>query len=302
MLGVGGERDLTPRPLEQLAGWRGSRPVTVGNGAWRQSQIDVYGELLGAAHRLRDQLRELDEATRAFLVACADTAAGCWRQTNQGLWESRGKPQHYVSSKVMCWVALDRAIDLADVLRAADRVPAWQAEADEIHQTVLENGWNDAVGAFTQAFGSSQLDASVLAPPIVGFLPADDRRVRSTLTVVADQLTDSRGLVRRYDTTSGGDGLTGDEGSFLLCTFWLAEAQALAGDIDAAQMTLEAGLAAANDLGLLSEEIDTATGEQLGNLPQAFSHVGAINAAYALQQALARAAAPPAHTAARRGD
>ncbi|HVN13107.1 MAG TPA: glycoside hydrolase family 15 protein [Kineosporiaceae bacterium] len=285
MFGVGGEHDLTERTLPHLEGWRDSRPVRVGNGAWNQQQVDIYGELLGAAHQLRDYLDDIDDATRRFLVACADAAATRWRERDQGIWEVRGEPRDFVYSKVMCWVALDRAIALGQLLRAEDRVDAWKRTRDEIHAAVLEHGWSERAGAFAQSFGSDDLDASTLMMPIVGFLPATDPRMTATIDAIADRLTDDRGLVYRYRTEGGVDGLNGDEGTFLLCTFWLAEALALAGRSDRARQVFEAAIAYRNDLGLLAEEVDADTGELLGNFPQAFSHIGLVNAAWAISQA-----------------
>jgi GH15 family glucan-1,4-alpha-glucosidase len=285
MFGIGGEHDLTERTLPHLEGWRDSRPVRVGNGAWNQQQVDVYGELLGAAHQLRDYLQDIDQTTRRFLIACADAAAVRWREADQGIWEVRGEPRHFLYSKVMCWVALDRAIALADLLRAEDRIAAWKLTRDEIHQAVLEQGWSESAGAFTQSFGSDELDASNLMLPIVGFLPATDPRVVATIDAVADRLTDERGLVYRYRTEGGVDGLAGDEGTFLLCTFWLAEALALAGQADRAREVFGRAARYCNDVGLLAEEVDPVTGELLGNFPQAFSHIGLVNAAWAISQA-----------------
>jgi GH15 family glucan-1,4-alpha-glucosidase len=288
MFGVGGEHDLTERELPHLEGWCDSRPVRVGNGAWNQAQIDVYGEVLGAAHRLADQLGALDEQTKAFLVACADTAAERWVEKDQGIWEVRGDPQHFLYSKVMCWVALDRAIALAEVLGASDRVGSWTATRDEIHRTVMEDGWSDDAKAFTQYVGSDELDASNLMMAIVGFLPADDPRMLATVDAIEARLTDDRGLVYRYHTSGGVDGLAGEEGTFLLCTFWLAQALALAGQVDRATVVFERAVAFANDVGLLAEEVDPETGALLGNFPQAFSHIGLVNAAWAISEAIRR--------------
>jgi len=297
MFGVGGERDLTERELPHLAGWRDSRPVRVGNGAWTQRQLDVYGELLGAAQRLVDQLGELDLVTQRFLAAAADTAAARWKEKDQGIWEIRGEPRDFLYSKLMCWVALDRAIALAPLLGAEDRAREWVAARDEIRAAILEHGWNDAVGAYTQAFGSEDLDASNLMLAITGFLPGDDPRMKATIDATAARLTDERGLVYRY---LAHDGLAGEEGTFLLCTFWLAQAQALAGEVDQATATFERAVAAINDVGLLAEEVDVRSGEMIGNFPQAFSHIGLVNAAWAITQARQRAlqAAPVAVSAA----
>jgi GH15 family glucan-1,4-alpha-glucosidase len=289
MFGIGGERDLTERELPHLAGWRGSRPVRVGNGAWQQRQLDVYGELLSAARRLIDQLGELDPATRRFLVAAADTAASRWLEDDHGIWEIRGRPRPYLYSKLMCWVALDSAIALAAQLDATDRVDGWIAVRDKIRTAIIERGWNERIGAFTQAFDSDDLDASSLMLAITGFLPANDARIRSTIDVTARRLTDTRGLVYRYLAS---DGLTGDEGTFLLCAFWLAQAQALAGDVDAATATFERAIAAINDVGLLAEEVNSDSGEMIGNFPQAFSHIGLVNAAWAITEARDRGGRP----------
>jgi alpha,alpha-trehalase len=282
MFGIGGERDLSERELPHLAGWRASQPVRVGNGAWTQRQLDVYGELLGAAQRLVDQLGELDPVTQRFLAEAADTAIARWKEKDQGIWEMRGEPRDFVYSKLMCWAAADRAISLARQLGAEHRVPQWAAARDEIRAAILDHGWSERAGAFTQSFGSDDLDASGLMLAITGFLPASDRRMKATIDATAARLTDERGLVYRYLAR---DGLAGSEGTFLLCTFWLAEAQALAGDLDEATATFERAAAAANDVGLLAEEVDGASGEMVGNFPQAFSHIGLINAAWAISQA-----------------
>jgi GH15 family glucan-1,4-alpha-glucosidase len=290
MFGIGGEHDLSERELPHLEGWKDSRPVRVGNGAWSQQQIDVYGEVLGAAHQLADQLTTTDEQTKAFLVACADTAAERWVEKDQGIWEVRGDAQHFLYSKVMCWVALDRAIALADRIGGGERVEKWRQTRDEIWETVTRDGWNDDVGAFTQYVGSAALDASNLMMAIVGFLPADDPRMLSTIDAIEEHLTDQRGLVYRYRTEGGVDGLAGGEGTFLLCTFWLAQALAMAGKVSRARTVFERAIAFCNDVGLLAEEVDSASGEMLGNFPQAFSHIGLINAAWAISEAERRAA------------
>jgi alpha,alpha-trehalase len=282
MFGVGGEHDLTERTLDHLAGWRESRPVRIGNGAWSQRQLDVYGELLSAARRLREQLGELDPTTRNFLVEVANAAAAQWQEPDQGIWEVRGGPRHFLYSKLMCWVALDSAIALSDQIGAEDRVEDWMATRERIRQAILEQGWSERARAFTQAFASDDLDASALMMPIVGFLPADDPKMKATIDAIAERLTDERGLVYRY---LAHDGLEGSEGTFLLCTFWLAQAQALAGEVGRARATFERAITYVNDVGLLAEEVDPATGELLGNFPQAFSHIGLVNAAWAISQA-----------------
>ena len=285
MFGIGGEHDLSERELTHLSGWRDSAPVRVGNGAWAQPQLDVYGELLDAAYRLREQLGELEPATRTFLAGLADAAAAQWQQTDNGIWEVRGEPQHFLYSKLMCWVALDRAVGMADLLHAGERAAGWAAEADRIREEIVSRGWNGETGAFTQTLDGTELDAAVLMIPIVGFLPATDSRVQATIDAIARHLTDERGLVYRYHTAAGVDGLDGEEGTFLLCTFWLARALAMAGRTREAREVFERAVGYVSDVGLLAEEIDPVTGEQLGNTPQAFSHIGLINAAWSIHQA-----------------
>ena len=282
MFGIGGEHDLSEREIPHLAGWRDSRPVRIGNGAWNQRQLDVYGELLSAAHVLRDRLQELDGFAREFLANLVDMAAERWTQKDQGIWEIRGEPRDFLYSKLMCWVALDRGIALAPLIGAEDRMARWQGVREQIRHSILENGWNKNVGAFTQSFGSEDLDASALMIPIVGFLPVDDPRVRATMDAIQTRLTDKHGLVYRYLSH---DGLEGEEGTFLLCTFWLSQVLAMAGRVDEAKQTFSRATSFANDLGLLSEEVDPDSGQLLGNFPQAFSHVGLVNAAWAISQA-----------------
>jgi GH15 family glucan-1,4-alpha-glucosidase len=308
MFGVGGEHDLSERELTHLSGWRGSRPVRVGNAAWLQPQLDVYGELLDAAWQLRHHLGHLDATARHFLTVVADAAADQWGQTDQGIWESRGAPRHYTDSKLMCWVALDRAVKNAELIEVeahealyfgpdilASRqlrpedfnpvklAPGWAAARDRIREAIETYAWKPGIGAFGAAFDGEDLDAAVLLLPAVGFLPGDDPRVVSTVDAIADRLRAGRGLVRRYET--GTDGLDGDEGAFVMCTFWLAQALALTGRVERAREVFEEAAACANDLGLMSEEVDTRTGAMLGNYPQAFSHIGLINAAAAIRDA-----------------
>jgi alpha,alpha-trehalase len=282
MFGVGGEHDLTERELPHLSGWRDSRPVRVGNAAWTQRQSDIYGELMSSAFRLREQLGEIDEPTRAFLIGVTNLAATRWVEPDQGIWEVRGPPRDFLYSKLMCWVAVDRAVRMADQLHADEHVDGWVRSRSRIEQAILTQGWSDRIGAFTQAFGSDDLDASALTIPIVGFLPGDDDRVVATIEAVERELTDDRGLVYRY---RAGDGLPGEEGTFLLCTFWLAHAWALAGRPARAREVMVRAVGYVNDVGLLAEEVDPVTGEFRGNFPQGFSHVGLVNAAWAIAQA-----------------
>ena len=282
MYGIGGERDLPERVLDHLPGWRGSSPVRVGNGAWDQRQLDVYGELLDAAATMPEFLDGLAPETLRFLADAADAAVARWRERDQGIWEVRGEPRHYLYSKLMCWVAVDRAITLAGVLQATDRVPRWRDARELIAESIRANGWSDAAGAYTQAYGAEQLDASALMLGIVGFLAPDDPRFLATIEAVEHRLTDGRGLVYRYH---GDDGLPGEEGAFLLCTFWLAHALALAGLTDRAKAVFERAAGFATNLGLMAEEVAPDSRELLGNFPQAFSHIGLVNAAWAISEA-----------------
>ena len=283
LYGVGGERHVPEATLDHLAGHLGSTPVRIGNGAWDQLQLDVYGELLAAAHQLAEQVGEFDEASAALLLSAAAAAASRWREPDEGIWETRGGRDHFLHSKLMCWVALDRAVDLAAAIGAEAHIEPWRAVAEEIRTAIMEEGWNEDLGAFTQAFGSDVLDASALMIPIVGFLPGDHPRVVATVDAVARDLTDDQGFVYRY--RGGDDGLDGEEGTFTICTFWLAQSLALIGRVDEARALFEATAARANDLGLMSEQIDPSDGSLLGNFPQAFTHIGLVNAAWAIAQA-----------------
>lgn len=277
MFGVGGEHDLTEHELDHLAGYAGSRPVRVGNDAWDQKQLDVLGEVFECAWVLRDQLGEFPAETRNFLVAVADRAAETWQESDSGIWEGREGTRDYVTSKLMCWVALDRALKFADRLGAAQKVPAWERERKRICDAILDKGWDSNAKAFTGAFGSDHLDAGVLMMPIVGFLCADDDRMLGTLDAVERQLT-TRNLIQRWTGS-------GDEGAFIICSYWLAAARAMAGDPGRAREIFDAVTGYANDLGLLSEEINIKDGSLIGNFPQGLSHIGLINAAWAITQA-----------------
>jgi GH15 family glucan-1,4-alpha-glucosidase len=290
MYGIGGQHDLSERELPHLRGWRDSRPVRVGNGAWVQTQLDVYGELLDAIYTYREQLGVLHPEIQAFVADLADTAAGSWIEPDAGMWEMRGEPRHHLSSKVFCWTALDRAIKLAPQLGDYARIEEWTAERDRIRDAVLARGWSDKRQAFVQSFDSDELDASALLIPLVGFLPATDERMKSTIDAIAEELTEG-GLVLRYRNTEGLniDGLQGKEGTFVMCSFWLVSCLAQAGEVERAERLFDQLVGYANDLGLLSEEIDARKDEQLGNFPQAFSHVGLITAAFELDKARAAA-------------
>ncbi|MDQ3106884.1 MAG: glycoside hydrolase family 15 protein, partial [Actinomycetota bacterium] len=274
MYGVAGERDLHEHTLDHLSGYHDSRPVRVGNEAWTQVQLDVLGEVLDAVFVLRDELGSLDGHLQDLLVILADRAAEGWAEPDAGMWESRDQPRQYLSSKVMCWVALDRAVTLADRLGPAADPTGWAAVRDEIRATVLEQGWSGRAGAYTGAFASDDLDASVLILPLVGFLPATDERMWRTIEAIEHELGSGR-LVRRW---------ADDPSGFLICTFWLVECLALGGEIERAEAWFGSAVGHANDLGLLSEEADLGDGTLLGNFPQAFSHVGLINAAWRLKE------------------
>jgi GH15 family glucan-1,4-alpha-glucosidase len=272
--GVGGERDLTERVLPHLPGYRGARPVRAGNDAWRQRQFDVMGEVLDAAHLvLGHDPDPLPPDVADLLVGLAEQARRFWREPDAGMWEARDAERHYTSSKVMCWVALDRAVTLAPRLGPRADTAGWAAARDEIRSSVLDQAWHEGTGAYTGAFGSDRLDASVLLMPLVGFLPVDDPRMAATIERVAERLGEGQGLVLRWE---------GDPAGFLLCSFWLVECLAMAGEHERAQRLFDLAAGRANDLGLLAEEADPRSGAPRGNAPQAFSHVGLVNAAWRL--------------------
>jgi GH15 family glucan-1,4-alpha-glucosidase len=294
MYGITGDHDLSERELPHLRGWRNSAPVRVGNGAWNQTQLDVYGELLNALHLYRQQLGELHPEIQRFAAGLADTAGRRWTERDAGMWEMRGEPRHHLSSKVLCWTALDRAVRLAPELGAYARTEAWAAQRDEVREAILTRGWSERRQAYTQAFDSDALDAGVLLMPLVGFLPATDPRMRSTIESIARELTQD-GLVLRYVNDEGvnADGLTGKEGTFVICSFWLVGCLVLAGELERAESLFDRLVGYTNDLGLLAEEVDPANGELLGNFPQAFSHIGLIKAAWRIDEARRAASAQP---------
>jgi GH15 family glucan-1,4-alpha-glucosidase len=278
MYGITGEHDLSERSLAHLRGWRHSHPVRVGNGAWDQTQLDVYGELLNAIYLYREQIGDLHPEIQRFVADLADAAARRWYERDAGMWEMRGEPRHHLSSKVLCWVALDRAVKAVEQFGLAGPLDRWRRLRDEIHAEVCREGYDAERNTFTQYYGSSELDASLLMIPLVGFLPPSDPRVAGTVDAIQRELAHD-GFVRRYPTSTAVDGLPGGEAAFLPCTFWLADNLALMGRVDEGRALFGRLVGLANDVGLLAEEYDPASKRQLGNFPQAFTHVSLVNSA-----------------------
>jgi GH15 family glucan-1,4-alpha-glucosidase len=278
MYGPSGERRLTELELDWLTGYEGSRPVRIGNAAVKQFQLDVYGEIMDALHQSRRVGIQAHEAAWNLQRELVAFVADHWQDPDEGIWEVRGPRQHFVHSKMMAWVAVDRAVSGAEQFGLAGPVDRWRALRDRIHAEVCENGFDRDLGAFTQAYGSKHLDASLLMMPMVGFLPASDARVRGTVDAIQKHLVRD-GFVMRYDSSHGADGLPPGEGAFLACTFWLADNLALLGRHDEAREIFENLLGLANDVGLLSEEYDVVNKRLVGNFPQAFSHVALVNSA-----------------------
>jgi GH15 family glucan-1,4-alpha-glucosidase len=284
MYSVRGESDLTELKLEHLEGYRGSRPVQVGNAAAQQLQLDIYGELISAAYEVARAGDNLEPDIWTFLPWVADQACRIWQEPDYGIWEVRSGPAHFVYSKSMVWMALDRAVQLASMGLIQGDAARWQRVSRDIRRQVLEDGYDSELGAFTQVFGSRELDASNLLIPMMELLPVDDPRVQGTINRTLEQLT-VNDLVYRY---LADDGLPGKEGTFCLCTFWLVDVLALSGRLDEANRILEGMVSRANHLGLYAEQIDPASGEFLGNFPQTFTHVGLINSAIYLAYAEGR--------------
>jgi GH15 family glucan-1,4-alpha-glucosidase len=281
MYGVGGERFLPEVELDHLEGYRGSRPVRIGNGAYRQFQLDVFGELLDTVWVYRQHGGEIDDVFWEFLGRVAGAVIDRWQEPDQGIWEIRGDPKHFTYSKVMAWVALDRVVRLAELDGREGTLEEWRRVRDEIRALVERDGVHPDTGAFTQSFeDGGKHDASNLMIPIVGFVAHDDPRARATFERIVAELS-ADGFVYRY-LTDGVDGLSGDEATFAICSFWLVECLARAGETERARGLFERLLRFCNDVGLLAEEIDPHSGELIGNFPQAFSHVGLIQAAIAL--------------------
>lgn len=282
MYSVRGESDLSEHTLDHLEGYRQSRPVRVGNSAFQQKQIDVYGQVLDAVHLYYEQVRRsVKEDWWDEVCFMADRAATHWREPDHGIWEVRVGKQHFFYSKLMCWVALDRALKLTSPAGHQLAKRLWIEARDELRTALLNEGYNSQVGAFTQVLGGTELDASALVIPFTGFLSADDPRVSSTIRAIQNQLS-SHGMIYRYLTR---DGLPGHEGTFAMCTFWLADSLALSGRVEEAREIFENVVSCANDVGLLSEEINPENGELLGNYPQGFTHLALIRTALHIAKA-----------------
>ncbi len=276
MYGIGGEREIPESVIEELEGYDGARPVRVGNDAVLQRQHDMWGAMLDSVYLHVKSRDQLPESLWPILRRQVEEAAAHWREPDSGLWEIRGTPQHFTSSKLMCWVALDRGARLARLHDQLDYAEKWQAVADEIREDILSNGVDER-GVFVQRYGATALDASLLLVPLFRFLPAEDPRVRATVLAIAEELTDN-GLVLRYRVTETDDGVPGEEGSFTICSFWLVSALVEIGEVERARSLCERLLSYASPLGLYAEEIDPASGRHLGNFPQAFTHLALINA------------------------
>jgi GH15 family glucan-1,4-alpha-glucosidase len=296
MYGVGGERALDESVLDHLDGYQGARPVRVGNDAYSQQQHDVWGALLDSVYLHTRSRDSLDERVWPILKRQVEAAIANWRKPDRGIWEVRGDPKHFTSSKMFCWVACDRGARLAELREDAEHLARWQAAADEIHADIIERGVDDR-GVFVQHYDTTALDASLLLLPIVRFLPPEDERIRKTVFAIAEELTD-HGLVLRYRTDETDDGLEGREGTFLICSFWMVAALCEIGELEHARGMCERLLGLASSLGLYAEEVDARTGRHLGNFPQAFTHLALINAVMHVIQAdeeLERARTPWAY-------
>jgi len=281
MYGIGGERRLDEREASWLQGFGGAKPVRIGNAASSQLQLDVFGELMDALHQARVAGLEGEEPAWALQQALLAHLEAIWREPDQGLWESRGPARHFTHSKVMAWVAFDRAVKTCEMFNLEGPVTRWRHVRDEIRSEVLANGFDSALATFVQSYGSRELDSSLLLLPIVGFIEAGDPRMRATIEAIERSLTRD-GLVMRYRTQHTDDGLGSGEGVFLACSFWLADNLILLGRLDDAERLFARLLAVANDLGLLAEEYDPSQGRMLGNFPQALSHIGLVNTAHNL--------------------
>jgi alpha,alpha-trehalase len=288
MYGIRGERDLAEQELPHLSGYCDSRPVRIGNGAANQKQLDIYGEVLDCIHFFRRQGgfercdEELDGPMWEMMRTLIEYVCSHWHEPDSGIWEVRGGPRHFLYSKVMCWVALDRGIRAAQQLHLDADLPRWCFIREQIRAGILERGYNTTLGAFTQAYDDTALDAANLLLPLVGFISPDDPRMHSTVERIIEHLTDEQGFVYRYNSS---DGVAGSEGTFTICSFWLVDNLAMQGRVTEARALFERLLSYAGRLGLFSEEIDTRENVALGNYPQAFSHIALINSALNLQKA-----------------
>jgi GH15 family glucan-1,4-alpha-glucosidase len=277
MYGIDGRRQLPESTLDELSGYAGARPVRIGNGAFDQRQNDVFGAVLDSIFLHTRRANRLPRRLWPIIETQAKCATKVWANPDQGIWEARGAPKHYVSSKLMCWVALDRASRLAEIRGNPERAEAWRATADEIHADVVEHGVSDR-GVLRQHYETDSLDASTLLAGSFDFFAPGDERLRNTVLAIGDELTEN-GFVLRYRTDETDDGLSGKEGTFLICSFWLVSALAIVGELQRARDLMERLLRIASPLGLYAEEFDVETGRHLGNFPQAFSHLALIEAA-----------------------
>jgi GH15 family glucan-1,4-alpha-glucosidase len=276
MYGIGGEDELPESELEHFSGYEGARPVRVGNGAYDQDQHDVWGAILDSFYLHTKSRDHLPERIWPILVNQVETALENWRKPDRGIWEVRGEPRHFTSSKLMCWVAADRGARLAEIREDLEYAARWQNSADEIHDDICANALDER-GVFCQHYDTDALDASVLLMPLVRFLPPEDERIRKTVLTIADEL-EIDGLILRYKVEETDDGLAGEEGTFTICSFWLVSALVEIGELKQARALCEKLLSYASPLGLYAEEIDPRSGRHLGNFPQAFTHLALINA------------------------
>jgi GH15 family glucan-1,4-alpha-glucosidase len=297
--GMHGERNLREEELPHLEGYRKSRPVRIGNGAAKQKQLDIFGELINAIYETERYGDVIPGGELEFIIRIVDHVCSIWNTPDSGIWEVRGGPHHFVYSKLMCWVALDRGIKIAKRRNYEAHMEKWKRVRAQIRESILQNGYDANLGSFVQSFGSKALDATGLLIPLMGLLPSDDYRVQGTINAIVSQLTTPSGLVYRYQ---GEDGLRGREGAFLLCSFWLVKALAISNRISEAEDILTKVTKFAGGTGLFSEEIDPETGKQLGNLPQAFSHVGLINSVLYLGHMLGKSHVGPAPSGAEKSD
>jgi GH15 family glucan-1,4-alpha-glucosidase len=282
MYGLHGETEMDEQELSHLSGYRGSRPVRIGNGAAKQRQLDIYGELLNAFYETARYGGDIPREDWEYIMKIVDYVCQVWDTRDAGIWEVRGEPRHFVYSKLMCWVALDKGIKIAEGHGFEAPIKRWERSKDEIRTAILQRGFNKKLNSFVQSFDSETLDATSLLIPMMGFLPFEDPRVQGTIDASLEHLMAGNGLVYRY---IGEDGLPGKEGTFILCTFWLVNALSLSGRVEEAEEVFNGIMKYISPLGLFSEEIDTETGEQLGNFPQAFSHIGLVNSALYLGRA-----------------